>query len=227
MAPRKPNKPALTREQIVEAALELIDENGLEGHSMRHLGAHLGVDPSSIYYYVPSKAVLYSLLVDEIMGGIDLSVDDPSKPIEDRFVAAANEYRRALLVHPKAMPLAAARSLRTAPQLRGVEILLGIFFDAGFSPTEAITGVDALGMAVLGMTNAYAAHVTMSQYHEHSDGFDDLPASEFPNMTRVLAEARYLGFDAEFDAGIRALVRGLMEMHAADELDPRAQGGDA
>ena len=218
MAPRKSNQPQLTREQIVSAALKLIDAHGLESHSMRQLGAALGVDPTSVYHYVPSKSDLYNLIVDEIMSGVDLSIDDPSRPVEERLVTAAHEYRRALLVHPRAMPLASTRSLRTAKQLRGVEILLGIFFDAGFDATEAITATDILGTQVLGNANVLAAHITDSEYHAHSDGFDELPAEEFPNMTRVLAEGHYVGFDAEFDRGVRATVTGLLALHAAGAL---------
>lgn len=227
MAPRRANQPQLTREQIVSVALKLIDEHGLEAHSMRQLGAELGVDPSSVYHYVPSKSDLYTLITDEIMGGVDITIDDSHVSVEDRLIAAAHEYRRALLVHPKAMPLIATRSLRTAEQLRGVELLLGIFFDAGFSATESITATDVLGMQVLGMTNAYAAHITDAEYHQHSDGFDELPPDEFPNMTRVLAEARYEGFDAEFEAGIRAAVIGLLALHAAGTLETTQRGGDA
>jgi len=218
MAPRKRNQPQLTREQIVAAAVRLIDEHGLESHSMRHLGAELGVDPTSVYHYVPSKNDLYNLIVDEIMEGVDLSIDDPSTPVEQRLFAGAQEFRRALLVHPKAMPLVSTRSLRTARQLKPVELLLGMLFDAGFDETEAITATDILGMQVIGMSNVYAAHITDAEYHQHSDGFDELPADEFPNMTRVLANGMYLGFDAEFDRAIRATIAGILELHAAGTL---------
>jgi TetR/AcrR family tetracycline transcriptional repressor len=235
MTARKANQPQLSREQIVSAALKLIDEHGLESHSMRQLGAALGVDATSIYHYVPSKNDLYNLIVDEIMSGIDLSIDDPSLPVDERLVVAAHEYRRALLVHPKALPLASTRSLRTAKQLRGVEVLLGIFFDAGFDATESITATDILGTYVLGGTNALAAHITHAEYHAHSDGFDELPPKEFPNMTRVLAQGHYTGFDAEFDRGVCAIVTGLLSLHAADALSAPAVdspiheflGGDA
>ena len=100
MAPRKANRPQLTREQIVRAAMRLIDTHGLDGQSMRALGGELGVDPSTVYHHVPSKAALYDLVVDEILSGVDLSVDDPARSLEDRVVAAGQEYRRALLLSP-------------------------------------------------------------------------------------------------------------------------------
>jgi AcrR family transcriptional regulator len=218
MVPRKRNQPQLTREQIVSATMKLIDEHGLEGHSMRQLGAELGVDPSTVYYYIPSKNDLYNLIVDEIMSGIDLSADDPSTPVEDRLVAAAHEYLRALLVHPRAMPLAATRSLRTPQQIAGVESLVGMFFDAGFTPTETLAAIDVFGMQVLGMANAYAAHLTHSEYHQQDESLGELPPDRFPNVMRLLTEGGYAGFAVEFERGVRALVRGLLDLHAANAL---------
>jgi len=213
-AARRKDVPALTRGIIVEATMRIIDAEGLEGMSMRRLGAELGVDPAAVYYHVSSKSELHDLIADKIMGDIDLSSDDPTKPIADRLVSGAWIYREALLVHPKALPLMLARSARTVTQLRPVEVLLGIFADAGFSPTESITGVDVLGQFVLGMAAVHANHITDSPLHDDRD-FDELPADQFPHMTRVLAEAEYLGSDKEFDAGVRALVTGLLALHDA------------
>lgn len=213
-AARRKDTDALTREGIVDAALRIIDAEGIGGMSMRRLGTELGVDAAAVYYHIGSKSELHSLIADRIMSSIDMSVDDPSKPVDQRLVAAAYAYRDALLRHPEAVPLMAARSARTVAQLRPVEILLGIFADAGFSATEAITGVDVLGQFVLGLTGVHASHITDSPLHDDRD-FDELPPDEFPHMTAVLAEAEYLGFDKEFDTGARALVIGLLALHHA------------
>lgn len=220
MSPRRRNQEQLSTGQIVTAALELIDETGLEGHTMRALGARLGVDASTIYYHLPNKSALYGLIVDEVMSGLDLSGDDPARSIEDRLVAAAWQYRRALLVHPRALPLVGVRSMRSRAQLSGIEILLGIFFEAGLSPGEAMIGIDALGQTVIGMTSVYAAQLTDNEYRNDSEPFAELPGEQFPNITRLLAEGAYLGFDAEFEATIRALVVGLLANAAAGVLIP-------
>ena len=220
MSPRKANHPQLTTAQIVAAAMELIDETGLEGHTMRALGAKLGVDASTIYYHLPNKSALYSLIVDEVMAGLDLTSDDHALSIEDRLVAAAWQYRRALLVHPRALPLVGVRSMRSRTQLQGIEILLGIFFEAGWSPIEAMIGIDALGQTVIGLTSVYAAHLTASEYHDDDEPFADLPAGQFPHFTRLLAEGAYLGPEAEFEAAIRSLVVGLLTTAAAGTLVP-------
>lgn len=223
MAPRKANQPQLTREKIVSATMKLIDEHGLGGHSMRQLGAELGIDPSSVYYYIPSKAALYDLIVDEIVSGIDLSIDDPAASFADRVVAASREYRRALLRHPKAVPLVAVRSMRTPVQLRVVEGLSRIFFDAGFSPSEAIVSIDACGMAILGMTNSYAASVAQSEYREHGAALGEgagevLPPDQYPNLARMIAVGADIDPDLEFDQTMRAMATGLHAMHEAGLL---------
>jgi AcrR family transcriptional regulator len=221
MSPRRANQPLLTRDQIVATALALVDEHGLEAHSMRQLGAALGVDPTSVYHYIPSKSDLYDLLIDAVLDGADMSMIDPSDSPRDRLVAAAHEMKRSLLVHPRIMPLISARSMRTPTQLRGVEALIGILSEAGFDDSEAVTVVDALGMQVFGMVSGWAAHLTSAEYHR-----DDKPLNiderEFPNVARVFAdEHNYLGWEIEFGLAVRALVDGLFSMHEHGELHAR------
>lgn len=159
MSPRTANRPSLSQEQVVTAALELIDETGLDGHNMRALAARLGVDASTIYYHVPSKAALFSLIVDRVMSGLDAGVDDPTQGTSERLLTAAHAFRRALMAHPRALPLVAARSLRTPAQLAGVEVILGILYDAGFSAVEAMVALDAIGQTVIGLSSIHAAHL--------------------------------------------------------------------
>lgn len=218
MSPRKAGRQTLTSEQIVAAALDLIDETGLDGHSMRTLGTRLGVDASTLYYHLPSKDALHSLIVDEIMSGLDLGSDDPSASTEARLLSAATELRRTLLVHPRALPLVAARSMRTPAQLAGVEVIVGILFDAGFSAIEALLALDAIGQTVIGLTNIHALHKERIAEGLDDSGLPDLPAESFPHLHRLFAEGAYLGSEAEFDAAMRALITGLLAAHQAGTL---------
>lgn len=225
MSPRRAHRPQLTQKEIVAAALRLIDRDGLAGQSMRALGAELDVDPSTVYYHVPGKAALYDLVVDEILSAIDVSHDDPSAAFTDRVVTASKEYRRALLRHPRAVPLVAVRSLRTPTQLSVVETLSRIFFDAGFTPAEALIAIDTCGLTILGMTSMHAAALTESEYHVRRAGSaaadrTDLPQDRYPNVTRMLAAAASLDAELEFDRALRALAEGMLALHAAGALAP-------
>ena len=80
---------------------------------MRRLGAELGVDPMAVYYHVPNKDALLDAIVEAVMAEIDLTVDDPADPAEERIVCAARAYRDAMLAHANALPIVLSRGPRT------------------------------------------------------------------------------------------------------------------
>jgi AcrR family transcriptional regulator len=65
-------RPALSRERIVRAAIELADADGLEGLSMRRIAARLGAGTNSLYWYLNSKNDLFELMFDEVLGELEL-----------------------------------------------------------------------------------------------------------------------------------------------------------
>lgn len=64
--------PAFSREEITQAAIDLADSNGLGAVSMRRIAQRIGCAPTSIYWYVSDKSELYELMVDAVLGEIDL-----------------------------------------------------------------------------------------------------------------------------------------------------------
>jgi AcrR family transcriptional regulator len=210
MSPRKKGVEPLARERIVEAAVKIIDDEGLEALSMRRLGTALGVNPMAAYYHVPNKAALYDLVLEALMAEVDLSAIDPAASLHDQVKQAARAYRKAILAHPRAIPVLAMRSLRTAAALRPVEPLLGILYAAGLSSSEAIAAVDCIAQYILGGTVGFYHHSVDSEASEQRD-FEMLDPTEFPNLSRMIAEGRYSGFDEEFEFGLDAIVRGLLQ----------------
>ena len=65
-APQRGPQPRLEVEDVVRAAIDLADADGLSGLSMRRLARHLGVGTMSLYRYVPSKAELVDVMVDRV-----------------------------------------------------------------------------------------------------------------------------------------------------------------
>ena len=214
MTPRRPNTPTLTREQIVSAAMSIVDREGIDALSMRGLASELGVGTMSLYYHVPDKSALYDLILDAVMSEADLSGDDPSLPYEERVVRTAYALRAALLAHPNAAVITMSRSLRTPAQLRPVEAMLGVLYEAGLSATDAMQTVNVIGQFVFGTSMAYASHLSDGQFHdfaaENDHDFSALAPEEFPNLGRAIDEAEPAGWDADFEAGLRVLVRGLV-----------------
>ena len=76
----------LSTDRIEEAALELIERDGLDGFSTRKLAAELGCEAMSIYHYYPGKTHLLDALFDRVIGG--LPADDPLRPWRERMESA-------------------------------------------------------------------------------------------------------------------------------------------
>lgn len=213
MAPRKANTPTLTREQIVSAAIGIVDREGLKALSMRKLAAELGVGAMSLYYHVPDKSALYDLILDAIMGEFDPGGDDASAPVDERLARIARSLRRALLAHPHAAIISMSRSLRTPTQLRPVEAMLAILDDAGVPVVEAMRAVNVIGQYVVGVTTAYANHLADTEYHhdDHEQDFTGITPEEFPHVVGAFEYAEHFGsWDSDFETGLSALLKGLV-----------------
>jgi TetR/AcrR family tetracycline transcriptional repressor len=209
MTPRKKDAEPLARERIVAAAMKIIDAAGLDALSMRRLGTELGVNPMAAYHYVPNKAALYDLVLEAVMAGVDTTAIDPAAPLDDQLKQAARAYRAAILAHPRAIPVLATRSLRTASVLRPVEPMLGILYAAGLTPDEAMAAVDFIAQFVLGGAVGYYHHAFDDEAGEQRE-FEALDPAEFPNTIRMITEAHYIGPDGEFEFGLDAVIHGLL-----------------
>jgi AcrR family transcriptional regulator len=213
MTPRKPGHETLTRDRIVKAALGLVDEYGMEGHSMRDLALALGVDVSTLYYHVPNKAALYDLVADAVMEDPDLEQPDCDAAPIDRFCRTARGFRSTLLRHPNALPLLIGKPMRSPAQVGPVEHILGIFFDADFDATYALLALDSMAAYVLGCVSGQTGLQSDPKSEEGLEGLTLLPADEFANIHRMLTEVDDIDFtkyhDRQFEVGLDALARGL------------------
>jgi len=95
----------LDRERITEAAVRLLDAEGLAKFSMRRLAAELNVTAMSVYWYVDTKDDLLELALDTVFGEVRLPAADSDEDWRDRLRALAAEYRALLVRHPWASPL--------------------------------------------------------------------------------------------------------------------------
>jgi AcrR family transcriptional regulator len=99
----------LDRDRITEAAVRLLDAEGLAGFSMRRLAAELNVTAMSVYWYVDTKDDLLELALDAAFGELSVLLPDPSDDgvdWRDQLRALARAYRELLVRHPWLSPLA-------------------------------------------------------------------------------------------------------------------------
>jgi AcrR family transcriptional regulator len=142
------DRPRLSRDRIVEAALELVDRDGLEGLSMRRLGERLGVEAMSLYNHVAGKDALLDALIEDTLDEATRDLPDGGG-WQDMLRGYASALRRALLRHPRAAELGLRRPATTPGSLDAVERLLGTLARAGVPPERGLDMVNALSVFVL------------------------------------------------------------------------------
>jgi Bacterial regulatory proteins, tetR family len=75
----RPAKAPLSVEVVVDAALAILQSEGLEAVTMRRVGAALDTGAASLYVYVPSREGLLQAMLDRVIATIDLEAPDPSR----------------------------------------------------------------------------------------------------------------------------------------------------
>jgi AcrR family transcriptional regulator len=200
----RPTTPLLSRRGIAEAALELIDGEGLERLTMRKLASHLGVEGASLYHHIASR----DDLLDEVSALINEEIapvkPDPDATWQTNLAEAAREYRRAFARHPEVLGVIMRRPVRTRSALTTYDRLFTILLAAGWDGAEASAIMAALDYLVLG-----------SGILRFTAGFEQ-PVEEYeqdhPSLARALAAAdRATLDDRGFELGLRALLTGLGE----------------
>ena len=96
--PRARRKPPLTLERIVELAVTVLDEQGVEGLTMRCLAQRLDVTATALYWHVKTKDDVLDLAVDHIFG--DVPVPDDGDDWMDDVRVLVRAWRGAMLRHP-------------------------------------------------------------------------------------------------------------------------------
>src|SRR5262245_51832757 len=143
-----PTPRRLSRDGVLEAALRVVDAEGLEALTMRRLGAELGVEAMSLYKHLPGKEAVLDGLVERILAEVELSA--PGAEPREAIMAMARSYRRAALRHPRAFPLVATRRVTGPVGLRVLEAVLGQVVAAGLQGVAAVERHRALTSYVTG-----------------------------------------------------------------------------
>jgi TetR/AcrR family transcriptional regulator, tetracycline repressor protein len=129
--PKRREKP-LTKDELFERALAIVDAHGLEALTMRRLADDVGVEAASIYHHVPNKDALIDGVVVRMRSEIRVPDPVPTDWI-DIMAAIFGEYRRVLAAHPNLMPYA-GRRVESDPEQDGLVFLTQI----GFTTDQAV-----------------------------------------------------------------------------------------
>lgn len=208
----RPAKPALTREGIVDAAVAVLQADGIDKLTMRRLAADLDTGPASLYVYVSSTTQIHALLIDRLLADLDLTWD-ATGDWTARLHRLLVDYIK-LLVRHRGL---ARSALVTWPQgenhLDLVELVLALLSAGGVCDDRAAWGVDVLLQMATAMAAEYSARGDSS--HPQTAGeLQSLLANANPRRHPVLARIggeRLAGGEggARRDWALHALIAGV------------------
>ena len=198
----------LNRRLVLEAALGILDSQGLAALTMRRLGAELGVEAMSLYRYVPNKEALLDGIVELIVLEIDVPADSEGD-WEGACRRIARSYRKAAHAHPEAFPLVTTRPLNTPEALRRVDANFEILRRAGFDEQASIVAFRTVAAYVRGFA---LEEVTGRALGAQANGALDprtLSAQDFPRVAELAPRLVAADRDAEFERGLELILTGL------------------
>ncbi len=141
----------LKREDVVTGALALLDTDGLDGLTMRKLGARLGVQAGGIYWHFKNKQALLGALADRIVGPVTAAPPAPG-PWDAQLTELAHRIRHALLAHRDGARVVSGTYVVEPNTVRGGDAAMRILTDAGYPVDRAGWVIFAAMYYVLGHT---------------------------------------------------------------------------
>jgi AcrR family transcriptional regulator len=212
----------LTRDQIVKAAIDLLDAEGLEGLNMRSLGKRLGSAATAVYWHVGSKENLIALAGDQAWNEIAL----PNLSATDWRTAAtllATDLHAMLTRHPWLLQAFGSFLIVGPGKARHDDHSLAIYEEAGFNGVQADQAATTVFTFVLGNALGPAAMASLTRKLS-SDGGDaeqlmgdsvakaSQIAADFPRLRARIqsSAANYAAApDNSFEFGLQAILDGL------------------
>jgi TetR/AcrR family tetracycline transcriptional repressor len=203
---------ALTRDDVVQAAVELLDEQGLDGVTLRALGDRLGVAAPTLYWHVRNKQHLLDLVAEAIVreGVSDTPIEPaPGEPWWEWVAQRARAVRRAILMHRDGSRVLAGNR-PTPDSATSIDRTLAVLVEAGLTPPEALRFSLALSAYISGdaletQSDAAREPVPEEQTAARRDAFE---SPERPTLAAAALAA--VGTDDDrFEEGLSLMLAGL------------------
>jgi len=215
----------LTRDRVLQAALQLADERGIEAVSMRKLGQVLRVEAMSLYKHVAGKEDVLDGIADLVTAEIEV----PSRELDWKVAArrSAVSAHEALKRHPWAGVVLESRLNPGPARLHYLEAMVGLLRDAGFSTPMVARAFMLLDSHTYGFTlqelslpfgSEDAPRVAETMARDHF--------AAYPNLLAMaeLAASGPGGVPIDFEFGLDLILDGLERLRPASRP---AEGAEA
>lgn len=214
-AHRRPRRPLLTREAVLDAAARVMERDGYAGLTMRGIADDLKVQAPALYWYVASKEELEVLLYDHLMAGFVIRVtgDDWREHIRQ----AAQQLRQHMR-SKRDISMLLPRDYAMGPNaLAQLEKSLGILLSAGLSPRDAAYAFNLL----FGYVADWASGEAVWAVRQHGGGAADqtgavdaealaaVDPARYPNVAAAGEHLASFDIDGRFEFGLECMIAGL------------------
>lgn len=216
--PARGPKPKLTLEQVVDAAIELADEDGLDAMSMRAVARALGVGAMSLYRYVPSKEILVELMFDAVLRRQPRAHELPGG-WREQLEAVARTDLAFYMRHPWVLEISGSRPPLGPGTFDVYEAVLRVVADTGLTKAELSPAVSSLAAFVRGaahgeLMKARAVResgISDEEWWEARDEFwqRHFDPERYPTITAIYTAGGYENGPDEFEFGLQRMLDGL------------------
>jgi len=211
---------ALSRDAVIERAMQLADAEGLDAVTIRRLGQEFGVTPMALYWHVKNKDELLDAMGDRLFAGLRYDTA-PDAPWDEQLRAVTHGLAEALRTHPACVDLAFRRVFYAPEGRAAAEHAFGVLRQAGFGSRQtADIATHALQTAIMlvrsepGAEPGFTPEQVLERRTQKRAYLETLPAADYPYI-RELADdlldcddtAAYYAFGIDvFVAGARSML---------------------
>ena len=204
---RRAPRGSLSRERIVDAALDLIEEDGVEGVSMPKLARRLGVGAMSLYTHVDSKDDLLDAIAQQVLGDLPMpSGGDWQERLADHF----RSLREALATRPGLGTVLATKNVAVPEVFAILEDVLADLTESGVGDDESVRLyydllVYTLGFVAWELPRARAVPAT--EYAERwRAAVASIDVERHPTVHRLVEPLTGVATDEQFEGGLRRII---------------------
>ena len=196
-----------THEEFVDAAIRIVDSEGLEALTLRRLGAEVGVSFTAMYTYFATREDLITALVERITADVIKGVVPKGDSVRDQLIAIGLSARRALARYPRLAAVYVSAQSDVVDDGQVMLTVAGLLEHAGLSGRDVAIAYRVIESYVLGASifdfGAAPEHLAIRRRRYLASGHPDFKA--VAKSDKAIGEHN----DEAFERGLELILTGL------------------